>query len=124
MKMETAEALVTVHPDCQVHKRGLTPAEVLVLHKMHFQNARGQVITNLTVTGSVDRHPAEERERLRLAYTGRLANKNAIDAIFPDPIPRLPESFAEVESGLSVKFPRAALPVPAVEDDGKARRKG
>ena len=74
----------------------ITPAEALLLRKMHFENVNGDPIHQLKVTGSEERSNTAEKVRLAEKYTMLGSDgKPFIEEIFPGAAPQFPTKFEE-----------------------------
>lgn len=49
--MQIANGIVVLSPENQQFKYGITPAEALILHKLHFKNSNGAPLKDFIVTG-------------------------------------------------------------------------
>lgn len=103
--------LATVHLNTSIHneliKRDVTPAEALLLAKLHGPAMNGGALGRIIVTGEESRDSLEERTRLGLKYTGTIGQgkdvKPALQAVFPDDTRELPETFEEIIKHLGIK---------------------
>lgn len=98
--MEIAKCLVALGGDLNnvVPKTDVTPAEVLTLIAVHGEGA----VTDIEVTGEIERTNRQELERLRDVLTGygRAQDNDAkpvIHSVFPGAGARVPDTFAETE---------------------------
>lgn len=156
--MEIASGTIILSPENKQHKRDITPAEALILHKLHFKNANGSplgpdfVVTGEAVTVDVPYKPATESEfliqtgktipatpavpakthkrtnreevtRLKKKYTGTVkldggGNALVFSAVFGSvSMPKLPETFDEIEEAVGMVFPpMAKAPVEVTEE--------
>jgi hypothetical protein len=77
----------------QVHREGVTVAEIMVLRAIHGQDS----VFNIVGTAGERRNAIEERERLTQKYTARTEDgKPVVMAIFPGAMPQLPKSLKEI----------------------------
>lgn len=93
--MQTATALVRHKGSLTsiVKKRGLTPAEVVILQRIHAPDAVVDVVLEPT---DHDRDAAEEFDRLHTVYGSSKGGAEVITAAFPGSNPRLPLTFKEI----------------------------
>lgn len=102
MQTATVELFTSEHN--QLIKRGVTPAEAVIMARMHGPRSKGRPIGRVIIEGDEERDTAEERERLHLTYTGTIGEgkeaKGALEAVFPNEMAELPETFSEVAKHL------------------------
>lgn len=82
-----------------IPKRNVTPAEVMLLRAAFHQQAGGDPVSGVKVTGSVQRTDAQEARRLKQVY-GRIKVRSGsggavpvADHLFPGTSPTLPDAF-------------------------------
>jgi hypothetical protein len=160
--MEIAQGSIHRNPHSIALLREMTPAEVLLLHTIHFKNAQGSPLgddfavygvaetvesrgkpaedaTFNPVTGvtmppipavAAKKHKrtnAEEVARLKKKYANarvRLENGTDVEAfssVFPGIMPKLPQTFDEIEDAVGKVFPQLTAP-PKVDSDAVAYR--
>lgn len=132
--MELAKCTLVITPENQQVVYDLTPADALILHTLHFKEAKGVPLKDIVITGEamtevtaarpalppefdLDHHmirpaqrgvpatyrprtQAEERALLQRFYTGALDGKPVFKALFPSPVEKLPETFAEIADAI------------------------
>jgi hypothetical protein len=49
--MQIAKGFITITPDNKQFRYDITPAEAMVLHKLHFKNSNGSPLSDLVITG-------------------------------------------------------------------------
>jgi len=98
-KMQTANCLVHLAGDAgnSVPKYGVTVSEIVVLQKIHGEDA----VVDIQPVGEVERTHRAERQRLEYVYgtaqdDGSRRSK-VVDLLFPGAAARLYETFAEAE---------------------------
>lgn len=100
-----------------VRRRNVTPAEVVLLRRLHGNDA---TVEFELVAEPVKRGSVEEIERLRDFYGVSAENLKLLDEAFPGHSPKLPETFAEIGVTIDAVEPkRRRRPVdnaPAVEN--------
>lgn len=160
--MEIGQGTIRRNPHSTIFKRGVTPAEVLLLAAIHHKNAAGTPLgDDWAVTGeavTVDspskpkedatfnsvtgervpardaipakthkRTNAEEVARLKKHYANarvRLDNGQdvgAFESVFPGIMPKLPQTFDEIEEAVGKTFPPVSAP-PVVDSEATAYR--
>jgi len=88
-----------------VHKVDVTPAEALLLVAEHHANAGGDPISELKVTGEVDREVTDEVNRLKTKYAAK-----KVDALYQGAIPTLPTDFDQARKlGIGQQLPTGKL---------------
>ena len=98
--MQTANAVLRLNRGTEVPLKGLTPAEMVILHIIHNANVGQDPIHSITDINEIDRSPVEEHKRLRAKY-GHLATKKGdklITLIYPGLSAPLPEDFDDVKT--------------------------
>src|ERR1700739_367099 len=79
--MQIADGLVILSPENQQHKRGITPAEALILYKLHRQNANGTPLGPFYIqpgeAQTVDKKAIPAEEEYFNPNTGRTVSKKA-----------------------------------------------
>lgn len=102
--MELASVQLFTSEKNELPLRDITPAEAVILAKMHGPRMQGRPIGRVIITGETERDHAEERTRLGLKYTGTIGAgkdaKPALQAVFPDDLAPLPETFADISRHL------------------------
>ena len=86
-----------------VRRRNVTPAEAVLLKKLHAEDALVDYALNAE---PVDRSDIEELERLRDFYGVSAENLKIIDAAFPGHSPKLPATFAEIGVSITTVEPK------------------
>jgi hypothetical protein len=149
--METAIVTVSTTPQNKLHLRDVTPAQACILVRMHQKEAGGQPLAGVIVTGEAttrvragveivngerrqqyEEHPrtdAEERERLRKMFSGNIRvgkdNIPALQAVFPNPMDPLPQTFEEVQQhlgeGVEILTAEAAAEIEQAKREAKAK---
>jgi hypothetical protein len=84
--MQTANGIVILSPEHHQHKTGVTPAEVLLLHKMHFQYSNGSPLKDFFIQKgeaiTVDQEGKPAEEAYFNQHTGRnVPAKSAVPAV-------------------------------------------
>lgn len=118
--MELANCIVALGGDIQntVPKFNVTPAEVALLLAIHGD----QSVTEIEVTGTVERRNAEEAERLMANYPAR--NEDGallLQVIYPGRSPVLHQTFADLQLPDDF-FAVSARAVPAEQEPVKKAR--
>lgn len=114
--MQIADCLVILSPENHLHKRDITPAEALVLRKMHFSNSQGAPIANLALNGEVERSNSAEIARLKQKYTGIVEGVRAFEAVFGKGMMiNLPQTFAEIAEQLGEGVIVESVPAPPAD---------
>ena len=134
--MQIANGLVTSSPEYTHAVQGITPAEALILKKMHNQYSNSAPLRDLVITGEATeldtfgkpatvtvkgkevpstkpRTDAEECARLRRKYVGYVEKKPAFEAVFGTAsIIKLPATFEEIREVIGNVFtdPNAKTP--------------
>jgi len=100
--MKQANILLRLEKHGQdVHRNGVTPAEVAILVSEHHVNAGGNPVVETTPDKDVTRTDSEEVERLKARY-----GVAKVNALYPGLKPSLPVDFKEAsELGLKVQMP-------------------
>lgn len=108
--MQKANGIVILCPENKQHVRGITPAEALIIYKLHFKNSNGSPLEGFVIDGeAVDngkpRSNAEECARLKRKYTGLVEGKRAFEAVFgTGTIVQLPKTFGEIAETIGPVF--------------------
>lgn len=113
--MQIATCRVRLSELSDVPYTGLTPAEALLLEKLHHKNANGQVIHGARLTADERRNDAQEIDRLKQKY-----GPKHVLPLFPGAAPRLPETFAEI--GLEVAPSEYVEPAPPAPVPSRSSR--
>jgi hypothetical protein len=95
-KMQTCECKVQSDSRTTVLRRGITPAEAVVIMSVLGEQALIEPVQK----GSVERTSAEEMDRLQQRYDG--PNKPVVSDLFPGHNPELPMTFSD--AGIDVEF--------------------
>jgi len=117
--MQLASAKIAIAGDVYnvVKKEGLTPAEIMLLKKIHGTEA----ITDIICDAEVDRTGVAELARLRNTYTARdEAGVYLIDKLFPEAFgSQLPQTFDQI--GIDTQI--VSQDIPDQEEEAKKVRR-
>ena len=91
--MQIAHVELWLTPNHCINKFGVTPAEHLLLGKLHASN--NGTIRKTELIGDVERTSAEELNRLLQHYRAEFVNSGQ-DAMWPGATPVLPQTFSDV----------------------------
>lgn len=89
--MQIGKCRVKLHTYQDLPKVNVTPAEVVILQRAHLKNANGEVVSEVVLTGEVERLPRDEKRRLLQIYGPKL-----VETAFPGDMPRMPERFMDI----------------------------
>lgn len=107
--MQTAKVTVRTSDLQTIPRSGVTPAEAIVLRKIHYHGANGEAISNVLITGELT-PDQEAKEFARLS--GRYGRKH-VEALFPGHSKSLPKTFAELSPPLTlIDEPLPVVPTP------------
>jgi len=98
-----------------VRKRNLTPAEVVVLQRIHSPDA---VVDVVLQSGQSDNDNTTEIDRLRATYGTTKDGAKTLEELFPGHAPKLPTSFKEI--GIDAAPPVKASGRKTIKDDAPA----
>ena len=113
--MQTAKVTVRTSDLQSIPRSGVTPAEVVVLRKIHFAGANGEVISNVLVTGEL----TPEKAREEFTRLGGRYGKKVVEALFPGHSKNLPATFIELDPPVTLidaPLPVAPAPVDLPEE--------
>jgi hypothetical protein len=104
--MKIADVVIRIDKTgLDVHRSGVTPAELLILVSEHHTNAGGDPVQSLTEKGEVVRTDSEELDRLRTRF-----QHGKVKAAYQGAIPTLPKTFEEArKAGIGMVMPRGSL---------------
>lgn len=149
--METATVTVSTTPQNKLHLRDVTPAQACILKRMHTKESGGQPLARVVITGEAitrvragvevvngdrrqkyEEHPrtdGEERERLRKMFSGTIRvgkdNVPALQAVFPNEMDPLPQTFEEVQQhlgeGVEILTAEAVAEIEQATRESKAK---
>ncbi len=110
--MQLASCRIFINEGQDVAGINVTPAEVVVLRKMHMHNVKSDPIKQLVITGDVEgRSNAAEKRRLLSKYFGRLKNGTSIvESVYPGDSPNIPQDFDGIWP-----MPKQDVPIEATE---------
>lgn len=104
--MQLAECVVRIAGDIQntVKKYKVTPAEMLVLRRLHGDDA----VVETKITGSKKISNKEELDRIKEIYVDRFGSSNpdrpnVVKELFPGASPNLPQEFSEIMPAEHIK---------------------
>lgn len=120
--IETARALLALSGDKgnTVPKYGITPGEVMVLQKLHGEDA----VFDIMVMGEADRTTKAERVRLIEEYPAKQAAPPPATVIFPSVVAAdMPTQFAELELDPSLYKAVARVGPPPLKAKDKAEKR-
>jgi hypothetical protein len=108
--MQTAKVTVRTSDLQIIQRSGVTPAEVIVLRKIHFHGANGEVISNVLVTGELTPEKASgEFTRLSARY-----GRKHVEPLFPGHAKNLPATFKDLNPPVTlIDEPLPVAPAPA-----------
>lgn len=126
--MQTAKGFVVLCPENKQFKTGITPAEALILYKLHFKHSNGSPLEGFVLDGEATetvnkdgkkvtraRTNAEECARLKRKYSGLVEGKRAFEAVFgTGTMVKLPASFEDIAE--TIEFAIAAAPEADTEN--------
>ena len=131
--MQTATGYVVLSPENKQLHRGITPAQALILRKLHFSNSQGNPLEGLVIDGeAMEKKPDgnlrprtnnEEIARLKRHYTGVVDGKRAFEAVFGNgSLVQLPQTFEEIADDIGdvIVGAQSDAPAPAAETDAPA----
>lgn len=93
--MQLAKCRIYVNEGHDVPGVNITPAEVLVLRRIHLHNVKSDPVKHLVVTGEVKgrSNAAEKRRLLGKYFTRNKQGTPYVDLVFPGDSPQMPETF-------------------------------
>lgn len=118
--MQIATVRLKLNDSCDVPIRNVTPPEALILMQIHAENAGGNAIKQVIITGESQATPVAEKKLLSENY-----NSDVVEKLFPGAIPRMPQNFLEIESLVGViseAVPEPIAPPAEPEHEKKHRR--
>jgi hypothetical protein len=116
--MQTASGYLILSPENKQFHRGITPAQALIMRKLHYSNSQGNPLEGLVIDGEATepdgnggqrpRSNGEEVARLKRFYTGIVNGERAFESVFgKGTMVRLPETFDDVREELGDVFVEA-----------------
>jgi len=105
--MQTATCRIKLNDKTITQLRGVTPAQAVILDKLHKANAGGEVILETVVTGNITGDG--EAKRLTRMYGG-----GPVEKLWPGVVKKLPQTFAE--AGFPVVAQTSVVIKPAPDD--------
>jgi hypothetical protein len=97
-----------------IKRINVSPAEILVLKKIHGADA----ITGVQYAGDSERSDADEVENLNRIYGGKEETQAHVANLFPGAAPKLPQTLAEVGYDLKIE----PKPVAGEQDEDEIIR--
>lgn len=113
MKLFSAKVRIMGQVQDEVSKTNVTQAEIVVLKSIHGDDAVGDV----KPSGEIDRHEAEERERLEMIYGDAVIGRlfGAPIARIGDDAPAAARSLPDARPAPDTRTGRSPAKAPAIE---------
>jgi len=105
--MQTATCRIKLNDKTITQLRGVTPAQAVILDKLHKGNAGGEVILETVVTGNI----TGDGETKRLT---RMYGAGPVEKLWPGVVKKLPQTF--IEAGFPVVAQTSVVIKPAPDD--------